>query len=64
MPPLWRPGLSEDDKTTVIASDRLIPIAPRAGIFLTTPYAQSRFAGPRRDDEARDKNERSAAIFR
>ncbi len=64
MPPLWRPGLSEDDKTTVIASDRLIPIAPRAGIFLTTPYAQSRFAGPRRADEARDKNERSAAIFR
>ncbi len=64
MPPLWRPGLSEEDKTTVIESDRLIPIAPRAGIYLTTPYAQARAVGPRRDDDARDKNERFAAIFR
>ena len=64
MPPLWRPGIDEATKTKVIESDRLLPIAPRAGIFLTTPYAQSRAAGPRRDDEARDKNERFAAIFR
>lgn len=64
MPPLWRPGLSDADKDKVIESRRLLAIAPRAGIFLTTPYAQSRAAGPRRDDEARDKNERFAAIFR
>ena len=64
MPPMWRPGLSEDDKTTVIESDRLIPIAPRAGIYLTTPYGQARAAGPRRDDLSWDKDERFAAIFR
>ena len=29
MPPLWRPGLSEDDKAKVIESRRLLPIAPR-----------------------------------
>ena len=64
MPPMWRPGLSEDDKAKVIDSNRLLPISPRGGLYLTTPHGQLRAAGPRHDDEARDQNERFAAIFR
>lgn len=64
MPPMWRPGLSEDDKAKVLGSNRLLPISPRGGLYLTTPCGHPRAAGPRRDDEAWDKDERFAAIFR
>ena len=64
MPPMWRPGLSEDDQAKVIHSNRLLPISPRGGLYLTTPNGQPRAAGPRCDDEVWDKNERFAAIFR
>ncbi len=64
MPPLWRPGLGEDDKAKVLRSNRLLPISPRGGLYLTTPYGRPRAAGPRRDDGAQDKNERFATVFR
>lgn len=45
MPHLWRPGIDEATKTEVIESDRLIPIVPRAGIYLTLPSPMRRGSG-------------------
>jgi hypothetical protein len=64
MPPLWRPGIDEATKVKVVASKRLLPIAPRAGIYLTTPSPRPCVTGPFRNENCHDTQERFAAIFR
>ncbi len=41
MPPLWRSGLDESSQTRVIESRRLLPISPRAGVYLTLPFSNA-----------------------
>ncbi len=64
MPPLWRPGLSDADKAKVIESRLLLPIALRAGVYLTLTYSNAARLSGRKGHRVLSKDTRFAAIFR
>ncbi|MFQ5464260.1 MAG: hypothetical protein ACE5E5_16755, partial [Phycisphaerae bacterium] len=42
---MWRPGIDNATRTEVLESDRLAPIAKRAGLYLTLPSPMRRGSG-------------------